>query len=131
MASIWSVNIIEFGILFLVRFLLRWFVQDRQNCGLLVVSHLRIFYCFRFASLKTRMTTSISSEALLPFVAWPTDRRTKYLDAHIQEECAQKIWELYLNYSLRKSRFPLNLTDRHTYWETYIHTDGGTLAFIE
>ena len=28
---------------------------------------------------KTRMTTSISSEALLPFVAWLTDRRTKYL----------------------------------------------------
>ncbi len=26
-----------------------------------------------------RMTTSISSEALLPFVASPTDRRTKYL----------------------------------------------------
>ncbi len=29
--------------------------------------------------LKTRMTTSIRSEAHLPFVAWPTDRRTKYL----------------------------------------------------
>ena len=25
------------------------------------------------------LTTSISSEALLPFVAWPKDRRTKYL----------------------------------------------------
>ena len=30
--------------------------------------------------------------------------------------------DLYLNYNLRKSRFPLNLTDR----QTYIHTDGRT-----
>ncbi len=41
------------------------------------------------------MTTSISSEALLPFVAWPTDQRKK-IDAYIQEEYAHEKWELYL-----------------------------------
>ncbi len=45
---------------------------------------------------KTRMTTSISSEALLPFIAylWP-DQQTDgqnicRIDANIQEECAHK-----------------------------------------
>ena len=31
--------------------------------------------------------------------------------------------DLYLNYSLRKSRFPLSLTDIHTDRQTYILTD--------
>ncbi len=45
----------------------------------------------------TRMTTSISSEALLPFVAWPTDRRTKYLKnrcSYTSGMCTQKMWAL-------------------------------------
>ncbi len=74
------------------------------------------------------MTTSISSEALLPFVAWPTDRRTNNcrIDAHIPEECAHRKWWLYLIEGPRKSRFSLNLAYRHTDRQTYIHTDRRT-----
>ncbi len=44
--------------------------------------------------MKTRMTTSISSEALLSFVAWPTDQRTKYLKnrwSYTRGMCTQKL----------------------------------------
>ncbi len=58
----------------------------------------------------TRMTTSISSEA-----------RRNQTSILIRGQ--------------EKSHFPLNLTDihteRHTYKQTYIHTDGRSLAFIE
>ncbi len=73
------------------------------------------------------MTASISSEALLPFVAWPTDRRTKYyicrIDAHIQEECAHK---MIASSYIEKITFPPK-PDR----QIYRHTDRRTLAFIE
>ena len=43
------------------------------------------------------------------------DRQNIYrIDAHMSEEYTQKKLDLYLNYSLRKSCFPLNLTDRRT-----------------
>ncbi len=38
----------------------------------------------------------------LPFVAWPTERRTIYVDTNIWEESAQKKSDLYLNYAPRK-----------------------------
>ena len=63
------------------------------------------------------MTTSMSSEALLPFVAWPTDQQWKNIcriDAHIQEECAHKKWEFYLIYIGAEKIMFLPKPDRQT-----------------
>ncbi len=67
------------------------------------------------------MTTSISSKALLLFVAWPTDRRTKYLQtrcSYTREMCTQKIRALsYIG--AEKITFPPK-PDRKTYRRTDI-----------
>ncbi len=44
------------------------------------------------------------------------DRRKNIyrIDAHMYYESTQKKLDLYLNYRLRKSHFPLNLTDGDT-----------------
>ncbi len=69
-----------------------------------------VFFLFvRFINVK-RMKTSIRSK---PFVALPTDRRTKYLQnrcSFMKGICTR---ELFLIQGPRKSRFPLNLEDRH------------------
>ncbi len=56
------------------------------------------------------------SKQTKPFVALPTDRRTKYLQnrsSFMRGICTKKI-ERYLNQGPRKSRFPLNVVDRRT-----------------
>ena len=61
---------------------------------------------------------SVFLHLLMPFVAW----RTKYLQnrwSYVRGIYTRKL-DLYLNYSLRKSCFPLNLMDILT----YIQTDG-------
>ena len=59
------------------------------------------------------MTTSISSKAFGNFTEYMLICKTNL----------QKKLDLYLNYSLRKSSFPLNLMDIQTYRETYRQTD--------
>ena len=70
------------------------------------------------------MTTSISSEALLPFVAWPTDRRTKYLQIrclYTRGMCTPKMRALsYIG--AEKITFPPK-PDRQTAIQTYRRTD--------
>ena len=79
---------------------------------------------------KTRMTTSISSDQL--FCLLQPDQRTKYLQnrcSYTREMCTQKMRALsYIG--AEKITFPPK-PDRQTYRQTYIHTDGRTLAFIE
>ena len=66
---------------------------------------------------NTRMKTSISSKAFCS----QTDGQNIYrIYANMQDESAQKKIDLYLNYRMRKSRFLLNLEDKHT----DIQTDG-------
>ena len=65
----------------------------------------KYFYISAFCSLTGRPTKKIFTELML---ICKTNLQKKKLD-------------LYLNYSLRKSRFPLNLTDiRHTDGQKYL-----------